>query len=98
MSATSTARTQVPTQASESHSSCATAAVSLTAREVTVLTLLAEGMTAQAISRRLGIRVATVSKHQENLYRKLGTRDRLNTVLLARDLGLLPQFHPRVRL
>ena len=63
----------------------------LTPREVTVLTLLGEALTAEAIGRRLGISVRTVHKHVENLYRKLGTRDRLGTVLRAQRCGLLPQ-------
>jgi len=65
------------------------AELGLTPRELTVLTLLAEGMTAAAIARRLTISPRTVNKHQENLYRKLATTDRLTTVLLAQDLGLV---------
>jgi DNA-binding CsgD family transcriptional regulator len=62
----------------------------LTARETTVLALLATGMTATAIGRRLSITANTVTKHQQSIYRKFGTRDRLTTVLLARDLDILP--------
>ncbi|GAA2462206.1 helix-turn-helix transcriptional regulator [Streptomyces glaucus] len=62
----------------------------LTPREVTVLLLLARALTADAIGRRLGISVRTVHKHVENLYRKLGTRDRMSTVLRAQRLGLVP--------
>jgi DNA-binding CsgD family transcriptional regulator len=62
----------------------------LTPREVTVLLLLAKALTAEAIGRRLGISVRTVHKHVENLYRKLGTRDRISTVLRAQQLGLVP--------
>jgi DNA-binding CsgD family transcriptional regulator len=61
----------------------------LTPRELTILGLLANGLTAAAIGRRLNIRTATVSKHQENLYRKLGTNDRLTTVLQAQKCGLI---------
>ncbi|WP_219471623.1 helix-turn-helix transcriptional regulator [Nonomuraea rhizosphaerae] len=61
----------------------------LTQREVVVLGLLAEGLTAHAIARRLAISPRTVTKHQQNLYRKLRTRDRLATVLVAQRLGLL---------
>ncbi|MEV6600110.1 LuxR C-terminal-related transcriptional regulator [Actinoplanes sp. NPDC051346] len=63
--------------------------VGVTPRELTVLGLLAEGLTAKAIARRLGITVRTVTKHQEKLYRKLGTQDRLSSVLLAHDIGLI---------
>lgn len=60
----------------------------ITPRELTVLNVLAEGLTAAAIARRLGISVRTVHVHLDRIYRKLGTRDRLTTVLLAKDLGL----------
>jgi DNA-binding CsgD family transcriptional regulator len=62
----------------------------LTGREREVLALLAESLTAAAIARRLGISAGTVHKHLAALYRKLGTTDRLATVLRARELGLIP--------
>jgi DNA-binding CsgD family transcriptional regulator len=61
----------------------------LTQRELVVLGLLAEGLTAYAIAHRLAISPSTVTKHQQNLYRKLRTRDRLSTVLAAQRSGLL---------
>jgi DNA-binding CsgD family transcriptional regulator len=61
----------------------------LTPREVAVLTLLADTLTAEAIGRRLGISPRTVHKHLESLYRKMKTHDRLATVLRARSAGLL---------
>jgi DNA-binding CsgD family transcriptional regulator len=62
----------------------------LTGRELAVLSLLAEGHTATAIARRLGIATRTVHKHLEHVYVKLGTGDRLTAVLRARQRGLLP--------
>ncbi|MFJ3309837.1 LuxR C-terminal-related transcriptional regulator [Streptomyces sp. NPDC086549] len=62
----------------------------LTPRETTVLLLLADALTAAAIGRRLGISDRTVHKHVENIYRKLGTRDRVSTVLRAQQIGLVP--------
>ncbi len=62
----------------------------LTRREIAVLTLLADGLTAEAVGRRLGISGRTVHKHTENLYRKLSASDRLTAVLRAQGLGLLP--------
>ncbi|MFE0516866.1 LuxR C-terminal-related transcriptional regulator, partial [Streptomyces sp. NPDC058964] len=62
----------------------------LTPRETTVLLLLADALTAAAIGRRLGISDRTVHKHVENIYRKLGTRDRVGTVLRAQQIGLVP--------
>ncbi|WP_188114416.1 response regulator transcription factor [Streptomyces apricus] len=66
------------------------AELGITPRELTVLQVLAEGLTAAAIGRRLNISVRTVHAHLDKLYRKLGTSDRLSTVLLAKDLGLTP--------
>jgi DNA-binding CsgD family transcriptional regulator len=63
----------------------------LTPRELSVLELLAEALTAATIARRLGISAGTVQKHLTRLYRKLGTGDRLATVLRARELGLIPE-------
>jgi DNA-binding CsgD family transcriptional regulator len=62
----------------------------LTARETQVLTLLADGLTGQAMAPRLGISRHTVNRHLEHLYRKLNTTNRLDAVLRAQSLGLLP--------
>ncbi|WP_405662879.1 response regulator transcription factor [Streptomyces sp. RK9] len=62
----------------------------LTPRELTVLSLLADALTAAVIGRRLGISVHTVQKHIQSIYRKLGTRDRVTTVLRAQTYGLIP--------
>ncbi|MFE5037890.1 response regulator transcription factor [Streptomyces sp. NPDC056683] len=75
--------------AAESAAECA-----LTPRELTVLLLLTDALTADAIGRRLGISARTVHKHVENIYRKFGTRDRLGTVLHAQRLGLVPAPGP----
>ena len=63
--------------------------VGLTERELAVLTLLGEGLTAQAIAHRLRTSPRTVQKHLEHVYRKLGVRDRLVAVQRAREAGLL---------
>lgn len=60
----------------------------LTGRQLAVLQLLAEGLTAEAIGRRLAISPRTVHVHLDHLYRKLGVRDRLKAVLVARECGL----------
>lgn len=64
-------------------------AIELTPRERGVLALLAEGHTAAAIARRLGIAERTVHKHLERCYGKLGVADRLSAVLRAQRLGLV---------
>jgi DNA-binding CsgD family transcriptional regulator len=63
--------------------------VGLTGRELAVLTLLAEGMTAARIGHRLGISERTVQKHLEHLYRKLDVPDRLSAVRLSEALGMV---------
>jgi len=73
------------------------AALGVTGRELAVLSLLSEALTAAAIGRRLGISTRTVQKHLESLYRKLGTSDRLGTVLRAQTLGLLPAPLPALK-
>ncbi|WP_336213863.1 helix-turn-helix transcriptional regulator [Nonomuraea sp. LPB2021202275-12-8] len=67
----------------------------VTPRETAVVSLLAKGLTAVAIGRRLGISPRTVHKHQENLYRKLGAADRVTAILRAQAAGLLPQHRAR---
>lgn len=69
--------------------------VQLTARERAILGLLAESLTAESIARRLNISAGTVHKHLASLYRKLGTHDRLATVLRAQHLGLLAELPGR---
>jgi DNA-binding CsgD family transcriptional regulator len=64
--------------------------VGLTPRELTVLALLAEGLTAASIGRRLMITERTVHKHLQHSYTKLGVTDRLGAVLRAQRIGLLP--------
>lgn len=64
-------------------------AAELSLREREVLSMVANGLTAVAIGRRLGIAPATVRKHLEKIYRKLGEHDRLVAVTRARELGIL---------
>jgi DNA-binding CsgD family transcriptional regulator len=66
----------------------------ITPRELAVLRLLADGLTAAAIGRRLTISPRTVHHHLERLYRKLGAGDRLAAVLNGQALGLLPGGAP----
>jgi DNA-binding CsgD family transcriptional regulator len=61
----------------------------LTARELEALAFLAQGLSARTIAARMGLSPRTVNKHLGNLYRKLGTHDRLMAVSKAHDLGLL---------
>jgi DNA-binding NarL/FixJ family response regulator len=74
----------------EEEAGMAAAAVGVTARERTVLDLLAAGASTRVVAARLGISTHTVYRHEQNLYRKLQVSDALNAVLRARQLGLLP--------
>ncbi len=67
----------------------AVAKADLTPREARVLELLAAGLTAVAIGHVCRISPATVRKHLEHIYAKLGCSDRLLAVEQARQLGLL---------
>jgi DNA-binding NarL/FixJ family response regulator len=62
----------------------------LTGREVAVLELLAGGLTAYSIGRRLQITARTAEKHLERVYSKLDVHDRLTAVLTAQRLGIVP--------
>lgn len=62
----------------------APAAAGLTAREHQVLQRVALGETDAAIGRALGIAPRTVSKHMENILRKLGVETRTAAALQAR--------------
>ena len=61
----------------------------LTPREREVLGLMAEGLSAPAIGRRLYLATATVKSHQARLYEKLGVSDRAAAVAAAMRAGLL---------
>jgi DNA-binding CsgD family transcriptional regulator len=66
-----------------------TSEIPLTPREQAVLGLLAQGLTAGTIARRLAISPRTVQKHLERCYVKLGVTDRLSAVLRAQALHLV---------
>ena len=66
----------------------------LTGRELAVLRLLADGKTAAAIGRTLGISPRTVHVHLTHVYGKLGVNDRLMAVGVAREVGLLSYVPP----
>ena len=63
----------------------------LTARETSVLALLAAGYPNRVIARRLGCAPRTVEKHLERIFRKLGVRDKINAVRVAQAHDLVAE-------
>ncbi|WP_162934979.1 LuxR C-terminal-related transcriptional regulator [Pseudomonas cavernae] len=61
----------------------------LTPREVSVLRLLAEGMSNQEVSDILFISVNTVKSHAKNINTKLGASRRTQAIIFARAKGIL---------
>ena len=67
----------------------------LSARERDVLDLLARGCDNPAIAETLGLGEKTVRNHVSNVYRKLGTGNRVRTAQCAREAGLGATFRTR---
>jgi LuxR family maltose regulon positive regulatory protein len=64
----------------------------LSAREVQVLALMAEGATNREIAQRLSISLNTVKGHTRKIYGKLGVHSRMQAVARARITGILPDL------
>lgn len=62
----------------------------LTAREMEVLQLLADGLSNREIADRLVVTVGTVKWHAHNIYGKLDAQNRTQAAARARELDLLP--------
>ena len=63
----------------------------LSARELEVLPLIAEGLTNHEIAARLYLSLHTVKAHARNIYAKLGVNSRTQAVARARALGYLAE-------
>jgi DNA-binding NarL/FixJ family response regulator len=61
----------------------------LTAREVQILRLLADGQSPAEISSALHIRLRTVKYNLSTIYRKLGARGAVQAIVLAYKAGLV---------
>ncbi|GAB4263862.1 MAG: response regulator transcription factor [Candidatus Promineifilaceae bacterium] len=61
----------------------------LTAREVEILQLVADGLTNRQIAERLFLAEGTVKNYVSNILAKIGARDRTQAALRARELGLV---------
>ena len=66
----------------------------LTSRELEVLSLLAEGLSTEAISERLVISVHTVRNHIQRIIMKLGAHSKLEAVALALRQGIIDAPRP----
>jgi LuxR family maltose regulon positive regulatory protein len=64
--------------------------ISLSAREMEVLVLIAEGKSNQEISTELYLALNTVKRHAYNIFAKLEVKKRTQAVSKARQLGLIP--------
>ncbi len=65
-------------------------ASNLTPRQVEVLSLLAEGHSNKEIEYRLGIAERTVRAHMTEIFQALGAQTRVQAILQAQKLGLIP--------
>lgn len=66
----------------------------LTGRELEVLELLAQRLSAKEIAQRLVISDRTVKRHVANIYQKLGVNSRREAVEAANALGMLAARQP----
>jgi DNA-binding CsgD family transcriptional regulator len=65
---------------------------SLSARQLEILALVADGYTTREIAERLFISEQTVSQHVKNINRRLRARNRSHAVRIGYDRGLLQAF------
>lgn len=62
---------------------------SLSQRELTILQLMAKGLSNQEIRQRLFLALSTVKGHNRNIFDKLQVQSRTEAIARARELGLL---------
>ncbi|MEZ5509530.1 MAG: LuxR C-terminal-related transcriptional regulator [Gammaproteobacteria bacterium] len=63
--------------------------LSLTEKEIEILTLLAEGLCNKKIAHRASIALTTVKWHLQNIFSKLEARNRTEAVLKAQEMHLV---------
>jgi DNA-binding NarL/FixJ family response regulator len=61
----------------------------LTARELEIVRMVAQGLRNRTIGERMSITESTVKVHLHNIYQKLGVEGRLELVLVAQQKGLV---------
>lgn len=62
----------------------------LSGREIEILRLVSTGLSNKEIADKLVIAEGTVKNHLTNILAKLSAKDRLQAVIKARDLGIIP--------
>ncbi|GAP14663.1 two component transcriptional regulator, LuxR family [Longilinea arvoryzae] len=62
----------------------------LSSREVEILRLVSTGLSNKEIADKLVIAEGTVKNHLTNILAKLSAKDRMQAVIKARDLGIIP--------
>jgi DNA-binding NarL/FixJ family response regulator len=72
------------------HATPPTYPAGLTAREVEVLHLVAQGLTDAQVAERLFLGTRTVNQHLRNIYNKLGVSSRAAATRFVTEHGLLP--------
>ena len=82
---------------SNQHLSAQNEAVQLTKREVEILTLIIEGFSSKTVADRLYISKRTVDFHLDNVYEKLHVTNRMQAILFARRMGLLPNESQEIK-
>ena len=61
----------------------------LTARELEVIRLSGEGLSAAGIAERLHVSVYTIKNHKQNIYTKMAVRSNAEMLRQANQLGIL---------
>ena len=61
----------------------------LTAREIEVIRLSAEGLSAAGIAEKLHVSIYTVKNHKQNIYLKMDVRNNAEMLKAANQLGMV---------
>jgi LuxR family maltose regulon positive regulatory protein len=79
-------RTDMPTEEVRAESCCLSSGLS--ARELSILTMVSSGLRNREIGERLGLTEGTVKWYLQQVYDRLGVRRRTQAVIRARQLGV----------
>jgi LuxR family transcriptional regulator, maltose regulon positive regulatory protein len=82
---------EIEQSSSQSSSTLPTSSSILSKRELEVLNLLASGYSNQEIAKQLVVSIHTVKRHVSNIFVKLEAPNRLQAIIRARALNLIPK-------